>query len=468
MNRFMGFESMVDVRGKAYHPASRIGVGISAALFLIPLLLLVLSPGQAGATAGTQLPPLAPMAPLGVGSRVADEPAADAGRPLEILSWRHQILSRDAYRELAKQWEEYVASHPDDPRAWVEWGDALRYAGAQKEGEEKYARAFAIDSMDVMAILSHAFWNVHDKGDGPWQLAHRRLLRAASTDPNVCGVYYGLWTTALRSGDETLAAECLRRMVALDDMPRPLLDWGYNLVAGAPQGAIIFTNGDNDTYPPLAYQVLSSRRQDVAIVNLSLLNTRWYIRYWRDRGLPITLDDEAIDALKFTKKRMVSDQVQEHLFQNLKRGGWSRSLFYCVTVMEDRKILPCNLVLEGLLERIVPAGEGDVRAKETHWARLKDCFDTVYRLDSALDPYIDWEREAAIGHITTNYAALLRRLGEWLATSRSPAEAGPYLYRAVEILAFHGRKEHANHLVQWWAQQDPQARLLPYARTLLE
>ena len=203
-------------------------------------------------------------------------------------------------------------------------------------------------------------------------------------------------------------------------------------------------------------------------MNLSLLNTRWYIRYWRDRGLPITLDDEAIDALKFTKKRMVSDQVQEHLFQNIERGGWSRSLFYCVTVMEDRKILPCKLVLEGLLERIVPAGERDVRTQETHWVRLRDCFDTVYRLDSALDPYIDWEREASIGHITANYAALLHRLGEWLATSRSPAEAEPYLYRAAEILAFHGRKEHANHLVQWWAKQDPQARLLPCARTLLE
>ena len=87
-------------------------------------------------------------------------------------------------------------------------------------------------------------------------------------------------------------------MVETGDMPRPLLDYGYNMIAGAPPNAIILTNGDNDTYPPLAMQVLRGLRPDVAIVNLSLLNTTWYIRYQRDHGVPIPLTDAVIDTLR--------------------------------------------------------------------------------------------------------------------------------------------------------------------------
>ena len=72
-------------------------------------------------------------------------------------------------------------------------------------------------------------------------------------------------------------------------------DFGANYLKSCEQDAIIFCNGDNDTFP-LWYNIeVEGERDDVRACNLSYLQTDWYIDqmkrpYYNSPGLPISWD----------------------------------------------------------------------------------------------------------------------------------------------------------------------------------
>jgi len=167
-------------------------------------------------------------------------------------------------------------------------------------------------------------------------------------------------------------------------------DYSYNILATAEPNAIIFTNGDNDTFPVWYLQEVEGIRKDVWVVNLSLLNTRWYIRQLRDNEpkVPITFTDRDINRLTLTSwpkegnkvslpgppdefgnstsvewrlratintSNYSALRVQDLMILHiLEQNRWERPIYFAVTVSQSNKIgLERFLRMDGLAFRIL-------------------------------------------------------------------------------------------------------------------
>ena len=210
------------------------------------------------------------------------------------------------------------------------------------------------------------------------------------------------------------------------------LDYGLNILNSLEENAIVFTNGDNDTFPlwyaqavkdnnsiehtypaeniyPTSYtkQAIEGANQwkqshingirlDVTVANLSLLNTPWYIKHLRDlEGVEIRWSDELVDNLR--TQRLVTPivvtirspneeefsvtypesklmTVKDFAVAKIIQDNFGKRPIYFAITCADYSGFDNFLVNEGMVQRIVAIEEPE----QIYISRLENNLFNVY------------------------------------------------------------------------------------------
>jgi Flp pilus assembly protein TadD len=213
-------------------------------------------------------------------------------------------------------------------------------------------------------------------------------------------------------------------------------DYAYNMLEPLEPNAIIFTNGDNDTFPLWYLQEVEKIRKDIRVVNLSLLNTQWYIRQIRDEvpRVRVSLTEDQIDELRgvlMPDGRVIL--IKDVMVRQILEDNPDRPIYLAVTVPDEME-LEKRLVMEGLVFRIASEdGEPERIDLPKTWTNLNQ----VYKYGGLLDAQGRYDtrvhKDENASRLIQNYVSAYVRVAHEALRQKDEALALQALERARTI-----------------------------------
>jgi hypothetical protein len=333
-----------------------------------------------------------------------------------------RYLDKASYVELARQWKEWIDEHGETVEALVNLGMAYNYSEEHEAATKVARRAVELgpDDPKALAFLGKMVLTIGGDEDEALELLEHCRRVAPGYEPGLTT----LCATYLRRGEFKEAGDVSKALFDQRIIPLPLQDFAWNMMVALPEGAVLITGGDNDTFPPLALQAGMDFRTDIILINRSLLNLPKYAEAIFVRH-PKIRPDYNIKEHKVELKDGNPTLLSFALIDKLVAEG-KAPVYYATTLSPSYGWEPKG-DLEGM--NLCP-GKRSMSAEES--ARL---FLDTYRLDSATDWSFPWTLEPQVVRILENYVSAMIRLAEEKGVSK--ATRAQLLDKGAAIAHFH-------------------------------
>ncbi|KPK95728.1 hypothetical protein AMJ80_03885 [bacterium SM23_31] len=253
----------------------------------------------------------------------------------------HEFYNQNQLDEALPFFRSAVEKEPQnaDNHAWL--AETLRRLNRKEEAVAEARRAILLDENNSFAhtVLADAC----NPQLGNWAEANldttwHHLLKAVECDPGDGNAWLGIWGESIRRGNSEMEKKALHSLINTGFLTPSLLAYNRWVLNNVPENAVLLTNGDMDTYPAVALQEVERLRQDVGIVNLSLLNLPWYARFIRDKyNISLPYSDTGLESLKLFRAGdgsivTISKQIVSGWLNMQKSGDFPRPIAPALTV----------------------------------------------------------------------------------------------------------------------------------------
>lgn len=323
------------------------------------------------------------------------------------VSFVKESRSLEYYVAQSELWWKETRKNPQDEMAWWNYYRACRNVQGMHNWQANFVELgpelrFGEEILKLMeAAIPESFIYHYAKGStgGVDPQSGSHLLKAYALNPNFPGMSANMVTYAVSTGNDSLRQEVNRKWHQQGEFNANWLDFAFNLLQSAGPNAILFTQGDNDTYPLWLLQDALGIQTDVKVVNIDfLIYSGYQAPLFKELNLaPFSFEE--IDPNVYEKN------WENVLHYFLDQYAGERPLHISLTV--DRQFYQrwadSEFTIEGLSRRF---------KGEPSRAKNRQLFREVFRWDSQLQSLLYDAAEERLGAMTRNYQPMLEELAQ--------------------------------------------------------
>ncbi len=370
-----------------------------------------------------------------------------AESPQKVYRITQDYYSNDWYKTQSELWEKEIEKNPQNAAAWENYYYANRYARFEdiNSQERQTKLAQIIQEMGKAIPNSYEYtllkaWNSHDMTDiSGYEKAYR--MNPDRPDP-----LYSIITHHELRGETEKVNSLYNTLYQYQDTITPLLDYNYNVLMSIEENGILFTNGDNDTYPARMLQIAKGIRPDVTILNINMSMTEKYITgQLRNNGYKIDFEkifkkvevnpnDNPVEAKKQFLSALIADLLKNYP---------DIQIYFALTVYDPfKESFKEKLYLTGLAELYSPAPLDNV-------ALLRKNIEQHFRIDDVLQKWYadEYVGKNMMSQMNLNYVPAFIKVAEHYKLAGETQRAHRWGEKAA-VLAKAGGNEELIQFIQ--------------------
>ena len=212
--------------------------------------------------------------------------------PQKVVRYCYVVKSKQWYQNQERLWKQELSRNPRNEDAWYNYFFAARYGWTDVTGRT-LTREALMDSIYLeMGKAIPDSWVYHYIHYYNYATDFSRLEKAYEINPRIPDLYWEfIKEYALTRQDEKKRTFC-KKLYESRDISTGIYNLNYNMLNSASRNAILFTNGDTDTYPAWVLQEAKGIRTDVLILTMhgTFFNRDYLKSLLADRGIDLDVD----------------------------------------------------------------------------------------------------------------------------------------------------------------------------------